>query len=351
MRERQPSTGQPPAVISIIVPVYNVEAFLPRCVDSILAQSYPHLEVILVNDGSPDGSPAICDGYAARDSRVKVIHQENGGLSAARNAGIQRATGHYLGFVDGDDHLHPQMYEWLLQALTQAQADLAVCNYRLVDTQDRALPGSADTPIQDEVLEGQEAILTPLSQDGNWYWVVACTKLYPRRLFDGLRFPVDKLHEDEFVIHHLLLRCQRVACVSQALYNYVQHGQGITRSTFSLRRLDAAEAQFQRAALFHQEGLKPQMAYYACAVGLRVMSNGYQKLDMSQQDYRRRYRQLAKQFRLAARPLLVTRLPLMKKARLALNMLSPYYAWKLLERGMRAAQEEQTAATPGSTNP
>ena len=115
-------------LISVIVPVYKVEKYLKRCVDSILAQTYPCLEVILVDDGSPDGCPAICDEYAREDRRVRVIHKENGGLSDARNAGIDAAKGKFLGFVDSDDYVHPRFYELLLQALKGEGADIAGCD-------------------------------------------------------------------------------------------------------------------------------------------------------------------------------------------------------------------------------
>ena len=117
-------------LISVIVPVYKVEKYLKRCVDSILAQTYPCLEVILVDDGSPDGCPAICDEYAREDRRVRVIHKENGGLSDARNAGIDAAKGKFLGFVDSDDYVHPRFYELLLQALKGEGADIAGCDVR-----------------------------------------------------------------------------------------------------------------------------------------------------------------------------------------------------------------------------
>lgn len=117
-------------LISVIVPVYKVEKYLKRCVDSILAQTYPCLEVILVDDGSPDGCPAICDEYAREDRRVRVIHKENGGLSDARNAGIDAAKGKFLGFVDSDDYVHPRFYELLLQALKEEGADIAGCDVK-----------------------------------------------------------------------------------------------------------------------------------------------------------------------------------------------------------------------------
>ena len=143
-------------LISVIVPVYKVEKYLKRCVDSILAQTYPCLEVILVDDGSPDGCPAICDEYAREDRRVRVIHKENGGLSDARNAGIDAAKGKFLGFVDSDDYVHPRFYELLLQALKEEGADIAGCDVKKVCKTEK-IEEKEQQPIQRTVYSGREA--------------------------------------------------------------------------------------------------------------------------------------------------------------------------------------------------
>ncbi len=349
MQDKVQANNMGNAVISVIVPVYKAERFLHKCVQSILDQTYPHLEVILVNDGSPDSCAAICDAFALQDARVQVIHQQNAGLSAARNTGLKHATGMYIGFVDSDDYIDPKMYERLLFALVDARADSAVCNYRLVDENGFFIE-DVEGHIEAGVLNGQEEILHPLGQDYNWRWVVACTKLYKRSLFDDVRFPVGKLHEDEFVVHRILLKCKRVVCIADKLYYYVQHDSGITRSGFSVRRLDCAEALFERAALFLQHGVAPLAAYYACASGLRVMANGYRHLNLQDADYRKRYKELTRQYREAARPLLKKKLPPLLKARLSMNMLSPYYTWKLLERRMRTSADVHEQASPATAD-
>ena len=143
-------------LISVIVPVYKVEKYLKRCVDSILAQTYPCLEVILVDDGSPDGCPAICDEYAREDRRVRVIHKENGGLSDARNAGIDAAKGKFLGFVDSDDYVHPRFYELLLQALKEEGADIAGCDVKKVCETEK-IKETEKQPVQRAVYSGRES--------------------------------------------------------------------------------------------------------------------------------------------------------------------------------------------------
>lgn len=191
-------------LISVIVPVYKVEKYLKRCVDSILAQTYPCLEVILVDDGSPDGCPAICDEYAREDRRVRVIHKENGGLSDARNAGIDAAKGKFLGFVDSDDYVHPRFYELLLQALKEEGADIAGCDVKKVCKTEK-IEEKEQQPIQRTVYSGREAT-------ANLY----DAQMYKKELFEEIRFPKGKLHEDEFTSYKLLYQSESVVYINRA---------------------------------------------------------------------------------------------------------------------------------------
>ena len=322
-------------LISVIVPVFKVEQYLPRCIESILGQTHRKIEVILVDDGSPDKCPMICDAYAHQDDRVKVIHQCNAGLSAARNAGIETASGEFIGFVDGDDYISTQMYEALLTALEDSDADMSVCNFYYVGEHETDQFDNSNLPIEDEVLTGTEVITDKLCADKNWYWVIACNKLFRRELFSDLRYPAGKLHEDEFVIHKLLLKCKRIAGVAKALYFYLQRHSGITSSAYSVRRLDSAEAHFDRAGMILSENIGAEASYYACSTGLLVMANSYKQLRFSDHQFRQRYRALCAQFRPIARALMKTDLPVIVKTRLALNRVSPYYSWKYIERHMR----------------
>ena len=182
--------------ISIIVPIYNVAPYLPACLDSIIHQTYLNLEIILVDDGSPVESGKMCDSYL-EDERVKVIHKENGGLSDARNAGIDAAKGKFLGFVDSDDYVHPRFYELLLQALKEEGADIAGCDVKKVCKTEK-IEEKEQQPIQRTVYSGREA--TANLYDAQMYLksVVAWNKLYKKELFEEIRFPKGKLHEDEF---------------------------------------------------------------------------------------------------------------------------------------------------------
>lgn len=166
-------------LISVIVPVYNVERYLCRCVDSILHQTYRNLEVLLVDDGSTDASGAICDEYAAQEERVTAVHQKNGGLSAARNAGLERAQGTYLCFVDSDDFLDSRMLETLCRDLQEQDADVAVVGFRMFEREEELAPAELAVPVQ--CMTGREAIRSTLVSDelGDFAW----NKLYKRELF------------------------------------------------------------------------------------------------------------------------------------------------------------------------
>lgn len=237
--------------VSVIVAIYNVEAYLDTCVRSILEQTYRDLEVILVDDGSPDGCGAKCDAYAAQDARVIVLHKENGGLSSARNAGIEHMTGNLLLFVDGDDFLEPTMVERLYTALQVNCAQMSLCAFRYVDETDQPLPNRYNAPRY-----RLNAVCTPAQ-----FWVQYCTaytpaytvawnKLYRRELFAKVRYPLGRLHEDEFVLHTIVEQCTCIGFVSEQLYNYRQRSGSIMGSRLNVRQLDKVDACLIRAVYF-----------------------------------------------------------------------------------------------------
>ena len=216
--------------ISVIVPVYNVEKYLARCMDSILAQTYEDLEVILVNDGSQDGSGAICDGYAARDSRVRVIHKENGGLSSARNAGIDGAEGEYITFVDSDDWIEPQSYAWMMDAMRRHDVKLVCAGRYDVDggTGDRTM---GLCPQREEVISGEELAGRIFTWDH--CDTSACDKLYHRSLFENHRYPVGVVCEDLPVTYRIALAAGRAAMLPKPVYNYYHRAGSITTASVS----------------------------------------------------------------------------------------------------------------------
>ena len=237
--------------ISIIVPVYNVERYLPRCIDSILAQTFTDFELIIVDDGSPDNCPQICDDYAQKDNRIKVIHKENGGLSSARNAGLDIASGEYIGFVDSDDYIHPHMYEKLYKSLIENKSDMSICNAKIVGENGcTIISRNQALPIGSECLTGKEVLCEKILKNEGWRWIVAWPKLYSKKLFDDVRFPDGKIHEDEFIAHLIFSKCNKVSCIKEHLYYYVQRNGSIMESNYSAKRLDLLEALLFRIKFF-----------------------------------------------------------------------------------------------------
>lgn len=282
--------------ISVIVPVYMVEKYLHRCIDSILAQSFPDFELILVDDGSPDGCGAICDEYAQKDSRVIVIHQKNGGLSAARNAGINWAFANsdsrWLTFVDSDDWIHPRMLEVLLEAANTQQLKISVCGYQEVRQQEP----------YNEIREPEckKRLSADFYVENAVNGSVAWGKLYHKSCFENIRYPVGKIHEDEFVTYKLLFAQPFVAQTQEKLYFYFKNMQGITKKTWYPARLDTMDA------------FKNQVCYFqkAHAKELKKRSIRFYRNNLLEQyrQYTEAYtpsRQLEKRFRKYARYYLI----------------------------------------------
>lgn len=223
-------------LISVIVPVYNVEEYLDACISSITAQTHPDLEILLVDDGSPDNCGVICDIWAERDSRIRVLHQENGGLSAARNAGLDIASGAYIAFVDSDDEIEPDLYERLLSALQTENADIAACCILACSPDRQEVWGRREYMVGDS-----ETILSMLFSDAD-YPVAAWNKLYRRRCWEGLRFPVGRLCEDAFTVCLLADRAERIVQLPDALYRYHIRPGSIMTAPFHPQRLDEEAA-------------------------------------------------------------------------------------------------------------
>ena len=230
--------------LSIIVPIYNVEKYLTECVESICNQTYNDLEIILIDDGSTDLSGKICDEFAKKDERVVVIHKSNGGLSSARNAGIDVAKGEYIGFVDSDDYVAPQMYRELYESICENNADVSICGYMTVT---EAGNPQISCSLKKEQLSGFEA-LRKLGIDGigGPPFVIAVNKLYRKSLFSKIRFPNGKLHEDAFIMHEIFDNCSLISTVDRVLYFYRQRNDSITKQVYSVRHLDCVEAYYAR---------------------------------------------------------------------------------------------------------
>lgn len=211
--------------ISVIIPIYRVEQYLCKCVESVLTQTYHDLEIILVDDGSPDGCGKICDEYAERDERVKVIHKPNGGVASARNAGLDAATGEWIGWVDSDDWAEPALFETLLQGALETSAEISVCGHWEEYRGRREVSGWQELRVLDT-----EQALGELLENGrmkNLLW----DRIFHRTLFDGLQFPEGRTYEDIAVMHWLFLRAEKVACLPEVLYHYRQREGSIVDNT------------------------------------------------------------------------------------------------------------------------
>ena len=232
-------------LISVIVPVYKVEQYLDRCVESIVNQTYQHLEIILVDDGSPDRCPEMCDEWAEKDSRIKVIHKENGGLSDARNAGLKAATGQYIAFVDSDDWIDKTFIDYLYRAITDTGADLSACDVCFVPDGEE-LPDCMESFGTVQTCFPEEAIGELLK--GSSFRATVWNKIYKAELLYGETFEIGRLHEDEFFSYRIFDKCSRLAFVDLPLYCYRQRADSIM-STYSIGHLDALEAYSRRLEL------------------------------------------------------------------------------------------------------
>lgn len=240
-RERKMSEDK----ISVIIPAYKVEAYIGKCIESVAGQTYDNMEIILVDDGSPDRCGEICEEYAQKDARIKVVHRQNGGLSAARNSGLEAATGKYVLFVDSDDYIHKNMVERMYNVAVEKQADVVVCDYMKVDEGEEA----AQTQESGDVIEiTDENRLDYMFGNTKIVFTVTWNKLYKRDLFQNIRFPEGKVHEDEFVTYKILHLAEKVYYLKEELYYYVQRkssimGEGANVKT--LQRLDAFQERIQ----------------------------------------------------------------------------------------------------------
>lgn len=218
-------------LVSVIIPVYKTEKYLEKCVRSVMGQTYRNLEIILVDDGSPDRCPELCDNFADEDERVIVIHKENGGLSDARNKGITSSTGDFIFFLDSDDYISEKAIEILLSRSIKCNADIVCGDYYSVDDTGKTIDMGLGCP--DITLSTDEAIdYFAMKSWGAW------GKLYKSEIHKTVQFPFGKIHEDEAIMFHLLFRCKTIALVSEKIYFYLQRKGSITSIGYSKRKMD-----------------------------------------------------------------------------------------------------------------
>lgn len=256
-------------MITIVVPVYKVEEYLDRCVDSILNQTYKDFELLLVDDGSPDNCGKICDEYAKKDRRIFVIHQKNGGLSAARNTGInwfyEQNRSDYITFVDSDDWLHPEYLRILMNGITENYVKVSVCDFKRV--------------INESPFENYDNVNFELNSPENflvnhfWQYNYACGKLYHKSIFCDVRFPIGKIFEDTFTTYKVLHKCDEIAYTELQLYYYFQNEQGISHSLWKPAELVIFDAMQEQMQFYKEKGLQKA---YAKEFELFVHHHAYQ---------------------------------------------------------------------------
>lgn len=235
-------------LISIIIPVYNVKDFVGKCLDSIARQKYENLDIVMVDDGSTDGSGKIGDEFAALDKRMRVFHKKNGGLSDARNFGIKKAKGEIIAFVDSDDLVSEDFVSAMYEGMTKSNADIVICGYNLVKP-------------KKEVMSGEEATVKLLTQQENMD-IVAWNKLYKKSLFvdNDIWFPKGKKHEDTLTTYKVLSKAGRVAYLDEALYCYVERGDSIMKTGRIEERLEMRELAAEEAVEYFKDNIDLEQA-------------------------------------------------------------------------------------------
>lgn len=220
-------------LISVVLPIYNVEKYLEKCMESVLNQTYKNLEIILVDDGSKDNCPKICDDYAKKDARVKVVHKENGGLSDARNAGIRVANGEYITFIDSDDYVDKDYVEFLYNNIEKNNADIAIGSHRVLYDSGKIIEKATH---ENSVLEPKKVLERILYDDG--IDVSAWGKLYKISLFEDIKFPKGRLFEDSATTYILVDKAKIITVNSESKYNYIVRENSITNAKFSPKKMD-----------------------------------------------------------------------------------------------------------------
>lgn len=243
--------------ISVIVAVYNAQDYLERCVESIRKQTYENLEIVLVDDGSSDKSPQICDEYAKIDPRVKVVHKANGGLASSRNAGVSAASGTYIGFVDNDDYIREDMYETLLKDMLDNDVDLVVCNCTSVDEDGNVL--DEDSPIKKTEIVSPAEYMGRLSGPKSGYYVTDWNRLYRAEILKNIVFFEGHTNEDNYAVHQIVHNCRRILILKDSYVFYTQRAGSSSRDNANYQYFDWVESIIKRIEFMEEHGYIQQI--------------------------------------------------------------------------------------------
>ncbi len=275
-------------LISIIIPVYKVEKYLEKCIESVLKQTYTNLQVILVDDGSPDNCGKICDEYAKKDSRIEVIHKVNGGLSDARNVGIAKAKGKYIGFVDSDDYIKEDMYEILINLIKEYDADVSICNlYDVIEGKEYIRNKENGIKEYNRIDILKEVLLDKNIQSYAW------NKLYKKELFNEIKYPIGKKYEDIGTTFYIFEKCNKVVVTSKPEYYYLKRADSLVNNVIESTVLDYTEIIIQRY-LYTQKNIEELRKYnnYYLAKTLITAHNDIELLGSISEKMQEKYKEL-----------------------------------------------------------
>ena len=275
-------------LISIIIPVYKVEKYLEKCIESVLKQTYTNLQVILVDDGSPDNCGKICDEYAKKDSRIEVIHKVNGGLSDARNVGIAKAKGKYIGFVDSDDYIKEDMYEILINLIKEYDADVSICNlYDVIEGKEYIRNKENGIKEYNRIDILKEVLLDKNIQSYAW------NKLYKKELFNEIKYPIGKKYEDIGTTFYIFEKCNKVVVTSEPEYYYLKRADSLVNNVIESTVLDYTEIIIQRY-LYTQKNIEELRKYnnYYLAKTLITAHNDIELLGSISEKMQEKYKEL-----------------------------------------------------------
>ena len=279
-------------LISVIVPVYNVDKYLPKCIDSIINQTYKNLEIILIDDGSTDSSPKICDEYMNKDSRIIVIHKDNGGLSSARNKGIEVAKGNLICFIDSDDYLELNMLEELKNNMDKYDSDIACCNFYDIKNEVSSLRIKKDTNI--EFVSSEKEKFINIQNEYSPLTYYAWNKLYKKEIFNNIRFPEGRLYEYTYILCDIFDKANRISFTLKPLYNYVYRSSSLGNS-FNLKHFDKMGSFDKKIEFFNKKKyydlLDNENSGKACAIIRNLSKMKFNKIK-NKEVYKKYYKEL-----------------------------------------------------------
>lgn len=291
------------ALISIVIPVYNVEKYIRKCLDTVISQTYSNLEIIIVNDGSPDNSKKICEEYKNKDARIKIINQENGGLSSARNTGIDVATGEYIAFIDSDDFLDENFIKKMYDEVSVNDSDIICCDFYYIDEDNRKW---IRTNKENKCYSNMEAI-DDIIIGKQYTEIMTWNKLYRLKLFidNNIRFPLGKLNEDNFTTYKLYYYANKISLINDRLYYYLQRTNSIMNSTFNIKRLDILQVINESRNFFKDKDidLNDKIDCYELAIHLNLLNkmirdkfNDIEKIKLVESIYKNRKKYMANKY-------------------------------------------------------